>query len=85
MNKSNIGNASELRAALLLAIEAVCAGRMNVSQANAVVGLSAEVHKSIRQEWDMRVYAAENFAMQNGEVIKLLDSAVEPVEVQGDE
>ena len=32
----------------------VLEGRVNVSQANAVVGLSTEVHKSIRQEWDMR-------------------------------
>tara|TARA_R110000868_G_C10576200_1_gene738203 strand:- start:366 stop:608 length:243 start_codon:yes stop_codon:yes gene_type:complete len=64
--------ASDLRGALLASIEAVLEGRLNVAQANAVVGLSGELHKSIRQEWDMRVYANENLSLKAGEVIQLL-------------
>ena len=52
-----------LRATLLLSIEQVICGKMSVPQANAVVGLSAEVHKSIRQEYDMAVYALENVGL----------------------
>jgi hypothetical protein len=50
----------------------VLEGRVNVGQANAIVGLSAELHKSIRQEWDMRVYASENITLHNGKLLKLL-------------
>jgi len=64
---------SEHRALLLSAIEAVAEGRMNVPQANAIVGLSCEVHKSIRQEWDMRVYAAENLSLEAGKVVKMIE------------
>jgi len=71
MNK--ITTPAEHRALLLASIEAVCEGRMNVPMANAVVGLSAEVHKSIRQGWDMRVYAAENLCLENGQVTKMLE------------
>lgn len=62
------------RALLIASMEAVCEGRMNVSQANAIVGLSGEVHKSIRQEWDMRVYAAENLTIEQGRIVKMLES-----------
>lgn len=73
MSQDNkITTPGEHRALLLASIEAVCEGRMNVPQANAVVGLSAEVHKSIRQEWDMRVYAAENLTLEHGRVVKML-------------
>lgn len=71
MNK--ITTPQEHRALLLSAMEAVCEGRINVSQANALVGLSGEVHKSIRQEWDMRVYAAENLTITQGKVVKMLE------------
>ena len=74
MNGNKITTPQDHRALLLSAMEAVCEGRMNVSQANALVGLSGEVHKSIRQEWDMRVYAAENLTIQQGRVIKMLGS-----------
>lgn len=73
MKANKITNASELRAVLLGAMEAVIEGSMNVSQANALVGISSEVHKSIRQEWDMRVYAAENIAVQKAQVLKVLE------------
>jgi hypothetical protein len=43
MNK--ITSPAEHRSLLLSSIEAVAEGRMNVAQANAIVGLSCEVHK----------------------------------------
>ena len=72
MKTLKVTSPQEHRALLLASIEAVCEGRMNVSQANAVVGLSGEVHKSIRQEWDMRVYASENLNLVEGQVVKML-------------
>ena len=77
MKRNKIGTSSDLRAILLASIEGVLEGRVNVGQANAVIGLSTELHKSIRQEWDMRVYASENLALQNGRILKLLDSDAE--------
>jgi len=80
--KNKIGSSAELRAVLLAAIEGTLEGRVNVSQANAVVGLSAELHKSIKQEWDMRVFASENLTLANGELVKLLgdvDSTIDDV------
>jgi len=75
MKTNKITTPAEHRALLLASIEALCEGRMNVAQANAVTGLSAEVHKSIRQEWDMRVYAADNLCLDSGAVVKMLDGA----------
>lgn len=72
MNPRKIITANDLRGALLASIEGVLEGRINVSQANAVVGLSGELHKSIRQEWDMRVYANENLNLEAGRVVKLI-------------
>ena len=73
MASRKITTANDLRGALLAAIEGVLEGRVNVAQANAVAALSGELHKSIRQEWDMRVYANENLTLAHGQVIKLLD------------
>ena len=67
-----IVTAADLRGSLLATIEGVLEGRVNVSQANAVVGLSTELHKSIKQEWDMRVYANENLNLKAGKVVLLL-------------
>lgn len=72
MNERKIINANDLRGALLASIEGVLEGTICVAQANAVVGLSGELHKSIRQEWDMRVYANENLSLEAGKVIKLI-------------
>ena len=71
MNK--ITTASDLRSVLLASIEGVLEGRVNVAQANSIAALSSELHKSIRQEWDMRVYANENLSYEAGKVIKLLE------------
>lgn len=73
MNNRKIVNANDLRGALLASIQGVLEGKVNVAQANAISALSTELHKSIRQEWDMRVYANENLSISSGEVIKLLE------------
>jgi hypothetical protein len=81
MKERKLVTAADLRGALLASIEGVLEGRVNVAQANAVVGLSGELHKSIRQEWDMRVYANENLSLEAGKVINLLEGAVEDEDV----
>ena len=68
-----INSPGELRSILLQTMTGVLEGKVSVPQANAVVGLSAEAHKSIRQEWDMTVYAAENLILEHGE-IKVISS-----------
>lgn len=70
--QSRISSPGDLRAVLLLTIEGVLEGRVSVSQANAVSSLAAQVHSSISKEWDMRCYAAENLALEKGEVVRLL-------------
>jgi len=77
MKSNKITSPEDHRALLLASMEAVCEGRMNINQANAITGLSAEVHKSIRQEWDMRVYAAENLTLEHGKVVKMLEAGEE--------
>ena len=72
-NPRKLITAADLRGSLLAAIEGVLEGRVNVAMANAVVGLSGELHKSIKQEWDQRVYANENLSLEAGQVIKLLE------------
>jgi hypothetical protein len=75
---------AEFRALLMSTAVAVLEGRVNVAQANAVVGLSTEVHKSLRQQWDMQCYVAENIAVSGGQVLRLgvttVDAAVEEVD-----
>lgn len=63
---------AELRALLLECAVRVMEGTTNVSQANAVASLSAEVHKSVRQEWEMRCYAAENLGIEEGRIVRTL-------------
>jgi hypothetical protein len=72
MTKRKITKAEDLRGALLATIEGVLEGRVNVSQANAVVGLSGELHKSIKQEWDMRVFANEKLALERGRILEVI-------------
>lgn len=73
MSKRVLVNAADLRGALLATMEGVLEGRVTVAQANAVAQLSGELHKSIRQEWDMRVYANEHLTLEAGRVIQLLE------------
>lgn len=74
IEKRRIVNGADLRGALLATIEAVLEGRINVSQANSVAQLSSELHKSIRQEWDMRVYANEHLTLESGRVLELISA-----------
>lgn len=71
-NKVKITTPAQLRALLLETAVAVLEQRVNVSQANAIVGLSSETHKSIRQEFEMRCYAAGNIELEAGKVIQVL-------------
>jgi hypothetical protein len=85
LRKTIITGPAELRSVLLMSIEKVISGQMNVPQANAVVGLSAEVHKSIRQQYDMTVYAVENLGMRNGTNILAIESATDIEDPDEDE
>lgn len=73
MSQRKIVTASDLRGVLLATIEGVLEGRVTTSQASQVAQLSAELHKSIRQEWDMRIYAHEHLTIEQGRIVKLLD------------
>jgi CYTH domain-containing protein len=66
---------AEWRALLMQTAVGVLDQRVNVSQANAVVGLSTEVHKSIRQEFEMRCFAADSIDIKDGKVVRLLEGA----------
>jgi len=64
--------ANHLRSMLIATIQGVMSGHVNVAKANAIASLSGELHKSIDQEWNMRIYAAENLQLSNHKVVKLL-------------
>lgn len=51
----------------------VVEGKVTVAQANAVIGLSCEAHKSLRQEWDMRTEYAAPIEIINGVVSALVE------------
>lgn len=55
-----INSPAELRAILLQCMEHLIEGKMSVNQANAIASLSAEAHKSIRQQWDMTLELVNN-------------------------
>jgi len=73
MSENKITTPQELRATLLASIEKVVQGQMTVQQANAVANLSSELHKSIKQDFELRVYAAQNMSIENGDIKKLLE------------
>lgn len=64
---------SEVRGLLLATAVGVIEGRVTVAQANSVVGLSCEVHKSLKQEWDMRNEYAEAIQVEHGVVSTLIE------------
>jgi hypothetical protein len=68
----NIKTANDLRSVLMKTIEGVIEGRVPVAHAGAIANLSEQVHKSIEQEWDMRVYANEHFRLDAPQVIALI-------------
>jgi len=61
-----INSPAELRSILLQCMEKVIEGKMSVNQANAVAALSAEAHKSIRQQWEMTLELVDNPKLQSG-------------------
>jgi hypothetical protein len=63
-----ITSPAELRAVVFETMIGVLEGRVSVPQANSVAALSAEAHKSIRQQWDMQCYTDENIFIENGSV-----------------
>lgn len=71
MEKVTIKAPEDQRKLLLDAMVALVEGRMNVAQANALAALSCEVHKSIRQQFDILVYAAEHFKLGEGNQLVL--------------
>jgi len=70
MRDNKIQTPAELRAILGEGIVALIEGRINVAQANSVVGFSGEIHKSIRQEFDMRCYMANSMTIEQQSVVK---------------
>lgn len=66
-----IESAAEWRALLMNAAIALLDQKLTVPMSNALVGLSAEVHKSIKQEFDMRCYVAGNIVLEDGKVMRL--------------
>lgn len=62
---------AELRSLLIESAKAVLDGRLTVQQANAVSGLSAEVHKSIKMEYVGQVLDTGQYSITDG---KLIDS-----------
>ena len=69
----NINAPAELRAVLFQTMIGVLEGRISVPQGNTVASLSVEAHKSIRQQWDMVLYASEQIDISNGKVSKLIE------------
>lgn len=66
--------ANDVRAQIMTALDGVIAGTVSTQTAHAVASLSSEYHKSLQQEWNMRVYAAERLTLDHSRVIHLLDS-----------
>lgn len=73
MEDGKIKTANDLRGLLLASIESVVDGRMSISQGNTVAVLSEQFHKSISQEWEMRVYANEHISLDSARVVRLLE------------
>lgn len=63
---------SDLRLALMKTIEQVLDGELSVAHAKTVADLSEQVHKSIHQEWGMRVYAHEYLSANSDSVVQLI-------------
>lgn len=65
-----INTPSELREVLGETIVALLEDKINVKSSEAVVGLSNEIHKSITQEWEMRVYMAEQLTYKQSSAVE---------------
>lgn len=72
-HRLRITTPAELRGVLILGLEGLLEGRIDVHRANAMARIAEQIHSSIDKEWEMRCYAAQNFAMKAGEVVKLIE------------
>ena len=67
----------DFRAVLMNTALGVLEQRISVSQANAVASLSVEIHKSIRQEFEMRCYVSKDVVLHAGRVLRVEDCSDE--------
>lgn len=64
---------SELRSLLIESAKAVVDGRLTVQQANAVSGLSSEVHKSMKMEYVGQIIDSGSYSVEGGRLIEVLE------------
>ena len=55
-----IDNSAQLRAILLQAMTLLIEGKISVAEANALSNLSAEQHKSLKENWERDIKIIEN-------------------------
>jgi hypothetical protein len=67
-----IKTANDLRIALMATIQGLIDGEITPIQAQVITGLSEQVHKSVEQEWGMRVYAYEVMGIDAKNTVCLL-------------
>lgn len=63
---------AELRSLLVESAKAVVDGRITVQQANAVSGLSAEVHKSMKMEYVGQIIDSGGYNIEGGRLVEAL-------------
>lgn len=63
---------AELRSLLIESARAVVDGRVTVPQANAVSGLSAEVHKSMKMEYVGQIIDSGGYSIEGGRLIEAM-------------
>jgi vacuolar-type H+-ATPase subunit E/Vma4 len=71
--KTEIRTPEEFRSLLIAAASAVLEGRLTVQQANALAGLSSEVHKSLKMQYVGQMIGAGNVSIQDGRVVRMLE------------
>jgi len=64
------------RTALLLTMEGLLDGTMDIPRANAMAVLSSEVHKSLRNEFSSKIFATKSLALGKSGV-SLVENSVE--------
>jgi len=74
MSNAKVTTPAEHRALLLRTMEGILEGKVSVPMANALASVSAEVHKNLKQEWEMRCYASENLTFEHGNIVKMIGS-----------
>ena len=70
IDKPNPSKPEELRSLLIECAKSVVDNRITVQQANAVAGLSAEIHKSIKMEYVGQVISSGHFKIKDGELFE---------------